>query len=119
MKSYLDAAAAVSDLHMQGFTNDFQLSGNDLLLVQGGLLIRAGEFAIVKYHKIKSRQSNMHDQFVFGIIALYHNVKGILLNRIKNKNSLSPILLKKLNELSKIYQYEQENQKKDRSYCRG
>ena len=37
MKSYLDAAAAVSDLHRLGFTNDFQLSGNDLLLVQEGL----------------------------------------------------------------------------------
>jgi len=109
MKRYLSAAAAVSDLHMQGFTNDFQLLGNDLLLVQEGLLVRAGEFTIVKYHKIESQPSNMHDQFVFGIVALYHDVKGILLNRFKNKKSMSPILIKKLNELSKIYQYEQEN----------
>lgn len=100
MKTYLSAASAIGDLHMQGFTNDFQLFGNDLLLVQEGLLVRAGEFAIVKYHKIESQRGNMHDQFVFGIIALCHNVKGILLNRFKNKKSMSPVLIKKLNELS-------------------
>ena len=100
MKPYFDTAAAVNDLHMQGFTCDFQLFGNDLLLVQEGLLVRAGEFAIVKYYKIERRSTIMHEQFVFGIIALYHNVKGILLNRIKNKKSLSPVLIKKLNELS-------------------
>ena len=100
MKSYLDAAAAVSDLHRLGFTNDFQLSGNDLLLVQEGLLIRAGEFTIVKYYNIESPHSSVHGQLVFGIIALYHNVKGILINRVKNKRPQSPLLIKKLNELS-------------------
>ena len=51
MKVYSNKIDAVVDLHKRGFTNDFQLFGNDLLWVQESL-VRVGEFAIEWYQKI-------------------------------------------------------------------
>jgi hypothetical protein len=76
MKTYSNKIDAISDLHRQGFTDDFQLAGNDLLWVQENLLIRVGEFAIAEYYKIE-------ESIVIGIVALHHNIKGILLGRFK------------------------------------
>ena len=46
-------------------------------------------------------QSNMDEIAVLGIVALYHNIKGILIYHYKGyTNSTPPVLLKKLNELS-------------------
>ena len=84
---------------MQGFTNDFQLSGNDLIWVQGGLVVRAGEFAILKCYKVEEPLKKANELMVFGVIALYHGIKGILLNRFENSKAISPVLIKKLNEL--------------------
>ena len=99
MKIYSNATDAISELHLQGFTNDFHLSGNDLLWVQEGHLIRAGEFAIIKYYKIVDPRKKTNGLMVFGIIALYHNIKGILLNRFKNNsNGIPPVLIRKINE---------------------
>src|SRR5215510_4917866 len=96
MKSYSNKADAIADLHEQGFTNDFRLSGNDLLWIQERVLIRVGEFVIVEYHKIE-------ESVIFGIIALHHNIKGIVLSRTKDRqNDMSPVLKKKLNELNII-----------------
>ena len=81
----------IVDLHNRGFTNDFQLFGNDLLWVQESL-VRVGEFAIVRYQKID-------DLIVCGIIALHHNIKGILLRHCKDFSDASPVLIKKLKEL--------------------
>jgi hypothetical protein len=94
MKSYLNKTDVIIDLHRQGFTDDFKLVGNDLLWIQENIFIRVGEFAIAEYYKIE-------ESIVFGIVALHHNTKGILLSRIKtDSNSMAPVLLKKLNELN-------------------
>ncbi len=101
MKMYSNATDAISDLHLQGFTNDFHLSGNDLFWVQENLVIRAGEFAIIKYHRIEETRDGVSELVVFGIVALYHNIRGILLNRFKScSKGTPPVLVKKLNELS-------------------
>jgi hypothetical protein len=86
---------AIVDLHSRGFTNDFQLFGNDLVWVQESLVTRVGEFAIEGYQKID-------DLIVCGIIALHHNVKGILLRHCKNFSDVSPVLIKKLKELNAL-----------------
>ena len=101
MKIYTNGPDAISDLHRNGFTNDFQLFGNDLLWVQEGYFIRAGEFAILEYYKIPGLEHNEADDLVvFGIIAPYHNIKGILLNHYRTyTDHTPPILLKKLREL--------------------
>jgi len=94
MKIYLNKADAIYDLHKHGFTNDFHLAGNDLLCIQENLVIRMGEFVIVEYHRIEG-------SIVFGIVALHHNIKGILLSHRKlDSKDMSPLLVKKLSELS-------------------
>jgi hypothetical protein len=97
MKSYLNKTDVIVNLHSQGFTDDFKLAGNDLLWIQENIFIRVGEFAIVEYYKIE-------ELIVFGIVALHHNIKGILLSRIKSdSNNMAPVLIKKLNELNAVF----------------
>ena len=101
MNTYLNGPDAISALHSKGFTNDFQLFGNDLLWVQEHAFIRAGEFAILEYHTINDPKDRMNQIVVFVIVAPYHNIKGILLNHYKSYTSITPpILVKKLKELS-------------------
>jgi hypothetical protein len=96
MKAYSNKTDAIYDLHKQGFTTDFHIAGNDLLCIQENLFIRMGEFVIVEYYKIE-------ESLVFGIIALHHNIKGILLSKSKNySKNISPVLVKKLNELGTV-----------------
>ena len=100
MKIYSNGPDAIYDLHKKGFSNDFQLLGNDLLWVQENVSIRAGEFAILEYHKISGSKYDKNDLIVFGIIALYHNIKGILIRHNKNgADHTPPVLIKKLSEL--------------------
>jgi hypothetical protein len=99
MKNYLSRTDIISDLHRKGFTNDFQLFGNDLLWVQGKFFIRAGEFSILEYFKVNDAKNSMNELVVFGIIAPGHNIKGILLNHYKSyTDDTPPVLIKKLKE---------------------
>ena len=100
MKIYLNGSDAVSDLHRNGFTNDFQLFGNDLLWVQENILIRPNEFAILEYHRIIQHNNDIGSVTVFGIVALYHNVKGILVNCYKGYLAITPPGL--VNALNKL-----------------
>jgi len=98
VRNYLNKTDAITDLHKQGFTDDFQMIGNDLLWVQENLLVRMGEFAIAESYKAEG-------SIVFGIIALHHNIKGILLKRLGNPNEIAPVLVKKLNEINLLKHY--------------
>ncbi len=99
MKRYLNDADVISHLHKKGFANDFQLVGNDLFWVQENIVIRAGEFSIIEYYKVTGSQNRLDEFLVCGIIALYHNIKGILINHENNcSGSISPVMRKKLNE---------------------
>ena len=101
MKSYINGIDAVADLHEKGFTNDFQLVGNDLLWVQEHIFLRAGEFSILEYHRITDLGDKMNELVIFGIIAPHHNIKGILLNHYKSYTPTTPpVLVKKLKELA-------------------
>jgi len=100
MKIYSNSAAVIIDLHKKGFTNDFQLFGNDLFWVQEGIFLRAGEFVIVEYHKIELPENCKEEEIVFGVTAPYHHIKGILLNHYKSyTEGTPPVLIRKLNEL--------------------
>jgi hypothetical protein len=99
MRTPLNGTTVISDLHEKGFENDFQLFGNDLFWVQGNIFIRTGEFSILEYYKVPGSKNNTDEIIVFGIVAPYHNIKGILLNHYKSyTNSTPPVLVKKLNE---------------------
>ena len=100
MKAFLNAAEAVSDLHKKGYTNDFQLIGNDLLWIQEKIFIRVGEFSIAEYHKIVDLYKQIDQVVIYGVYAAWHNVKGILVCHYKNYvYSTPPVIKKKLNEL--------------------
>jgi len=100
MKIYLSATDAVSDLHQKGYTNDFQLFGNDLFWVQEKIFIRVGEFSIAECHKIINLQRNIDQHIIFGIYSPWHNIKGILVNHYKNyMYTAPPVIKKKLNEM--------------------
>jgi hypothetical protein len=101
MITILNGPDAISSFHKKGFENDFQLLGNDLFWIQENFFIRAGEFSILEYHEIHRSKSNVDEIAVLGIVALYHNIKGILIHHYKDyTNSTPPVLLKKLNELN-------------------
>ena len=101
MKVYSSSADAIYDLHQQGFTHDFHLSGNDLLWVQENYMIRVGEFAIAKFYRIEECKNGFNKCIVIGIVALHHNIKGIIINRLKCcSKDMPPVLVKKLQELS-------------------
>ena len=100
MNIYSNRTDVISDLHERGFTYDFQLVGNDLLWVQEKLFIRAGEFSILEYFKISDSSNKQDEIIIFGIIALYHNIKGILLDHYKSYSDVTPpVIVKKLKEL--------------------
>lgn len=101
MITYLNGPDAISGLHKKGFENDFQLLGNDLFWIHENVFIRAGDFSILECYKVTKSKSNKHELMVFGIIAPYHNIKGILITNYKSYKTITPpVLVKKLNELS-------------------
>ncbi|QNA45903.1 hypothetical protein [Lacibacter sediminis] len=100
MKIYYTVKDAVCDLHEKGFTHDFQISGNDLLWVQQQCFVRTGDFSIKEYHQFRDRSEKGAGIIVFGVVALYHNVKGILIRHYSTKSfKTPPVLLKKMNDL--------------------
>jgi len=102
MKICSTGADAVNELHRKGFVHDFKLCGNDLLWIQEGFFLRPGAFTILEYHIIPAHEDkNTGGLVVFGIMALHHNIKGILINHFKTNSTITPpVLLKKLNELN-------------------
>jgi len=83
MKRFQNGSEAVSDLHKNGFTDDFQSFDNGIVWVQEQLFIRAGEFTILVHHRIVGPNGNKVEFDVFGILAPFHNTKGILINHFR------------------------------------
>ena len=102
MKHYTSCLDAINDLHRKGYTNDFQLVGNDLLFVQEGFFIRSGEFSIQECYSVDTPdRDDMQETIVFGVVASCYDIKGILLNHYRSYTAVTPpVLLKKLNEFN-------------------
>jgi len=106
MIRYTTAVEAIAGMHECGFSNDFQLSGNDLLWVQQKVFIHMGEFAILEYHRLWYLSAGKSDLSLFGIMATYHNVRGILIiNHTLGGAGHPPVILKKMNELNQKILY--------------
>ena len=101
MINYLDPHHAVSDLHKSGYTNDFQLVGNDLLWVGENILIRPEGFAILEYHRIQQPKNGAGICDVFAIVALDYNIPGILIRHVTSRKKITApfSLANKLDEL--------------------
>jgi hypothetical protein len=105
MKIYSNGREAICDLHERGYTNDFQLVGNDLLWLQEKFFIRAGEFSITECYRFCNPLQNEPELVVFGVIALFYNAKGILINHYTSYTlTTPPVIEKKLNEMFSCYQ---------------
>ena len=106
MKIYLSVENAITSMHERGYINDFQLSGNDLLWVQGKIFIRTTDFSIVEYHRFTNTKKNGADQILFGIVALNNSTRGILLNHYSHYTLITPpVIVKKLNEMTSSIAY--------------
>ena len=112
MKTYSNSFDAITDLHNEGFANDFQLFGNDLLWLREKRVIQVGEFAILEYHKIDEAVGEFDKCIIVGIFALQYNIKGILLRRFKTfSQDLPPVLIKKIKELVIVHENKTKNEK--------
>jgi hypothetical protein len=102
MKIYLNPSDAVSELHKNGFTNDFQLVGNDLLWVGENILISPERFAVLEYHRILQSKNHKRACDILAIVALDYNVSGILIRHFKSCTKITPPLglVNKLDKLA-------------------
>lgn len=100
MNIYLNEEDAISDLRQNGYSNDFQLFGNDLLWAQRQVFIRAANFSIMECHRFFSQEEHGKEIIVFGIIVPKYNVKGVLLNDYSSYTRSTPsVIVKKLEEM--------------------
>lgn len=83
MKIYLTKYDAIYGLHKSGYTHDFQIAGNDLLWVQEKIFLDAGNFVIDQYHKFSDDEIEGRGIIVFGVVAAFDAVKGILIRHYK------------------------------------
>ena len=100
MNIYLTEEEAISSLHEKGYSNDFQLFGNDLLWVQRQVFIRAANFSIMECHRFFGQEQQGKEIIVFGIKVPKYNANGVLLNDYSGyTESIPPIIVQKLEEM--------------------
>lgn len=102
MKAYLSKSEAIIDLHERGFTEDFELFGNDLLWIQEKIFLRPRNFRITEAHRFLERSGN--ELVIFAVIANGSCTKGILMNHYKSySDEIPPIINRKLIEMDSNY----------------
>jgi hypothetical protein len=79
MKIYLTEQDAIYGLHRNGYTDDFQIAGNNLLWVQEKVFVCAGDFVIDECHQFTDHSRKGEGIIVLGVVAPCHNIKGILI----------------------------------------
>jgi hypothetical protein len=107
MKKTLSAHKVIIDLHERGYCEDFSMNGNDLVWLQERKVVLAGSFRILEYYRFFNEK--MNDTFIiFGIAAIYKNIKGILTCRCSNSCLLvPPVIIKKLSEMNMDIQWDE------------
>jgi hypothetical protein len=104
MKSNFKKQDVVINLHERGFTNDFQLIGNDLLWVQGKTYLPKQDHSVLELYKFTRKdKSTIHSDVILGIQSLQHNAKGILIHHFTNKNSAGDLTGLKINRKKTIF----------------
>ncbi len=100
MKIYFTKQGAVADLHQKGYTHDFQLLGNDLFWVQQKKIIPAGDFSVLECHRFCGNSTGETEMIIIGVLAIYHNVKGILINHYTTyTKDTPPVIARKIKEM--------------------
>jgi hypothetical protein len=98
MKTYVSKSEAVIDLHERGFTEDFQLFGNNLLWIQQKIFLRQKDFSIVECHRFLDAVGK--ETIIFGVISNSSLVSGILINHYKKYTDKTPAIID--NKLKKM-----------------
>ena len=91
MKKYFSKSEAVIDLHERGFTEDFQLLGNNLLWIQGKIFLRQKDFSIEEYHSFID--SSGKETIIFGVTANGFCASGILINHYRIYTNKTPTII--------------------------
>lgn len=82
MKVYTSEWEAISDLHERGFTEDFELSGDDLLWIQQKIIFQPGDFVISECHHFG--YSSGQELVIYTVLSDFYFAKGILLTHHKS-----------------------------------
>ena len=99
----------MAGLRGKGFTDDFELFGNDLLWIQGKIFLRPTQYRITEAHRFLELSGNQ--KVAFGIYSHQHLCGGILLNHFKDySDTLPPIINRKMiqmdcNYMNQPYEY--------------
>jgi hypothetical protein len=104
MRNNVKKQRAIIDLHEKGFTDDFQLIGNDLLWVQEKIYLRSEDFLVLEGYKFVSRgKSVTSSDIILGIHSLGHNAKGILIRYVTNKRATEGFVSSKIKKTAFKY----------------
>lgn len=79
MESFKKKAAAIIDLQQRGYDQDFVLNNGNLLCVQHGDLIAAGDFEITEVHQFQERVGLNADCVICAVTSVNQGLKGILM----------------------------------------
>ncbi|MEI6412227.1 MAG: phosphoribosylpyrophosphate synthetase [Bacteroidota bacterium] len=80
MESYETLSEAINGLREEGYTEDFNLNRQGLILKGGVLSLIHDEFQIDKYFRFEGNTDPSDESIVYAISGLKHHVKGILVN---------------------------------------
>jgi hypothetical protein len=89
---------AIIEMHEKGYNQDFKLSGNKVLWLQGKVRLQPEEYSILEVYRIYKSGDKNSDLIVLGILSACYNVKGILLIE-KSQAKKSPVINTRLDEL--------------------
>lgn len=78
MKTYLSKRKAIVALHEKGFTEDFELVGDNMLWIQEKIWLQREEFAIVECHSVAKYTGQ--PLRIFGVVSDKYWAKGILIS---------------------------------------
>jgi hypothetical protein len=79
MKAQSNSWTAIAGLHEQGYTEDFEQCGDDLLWIQQNLILHVEDFVIKEHYHFRDTYGN--ERMVFAITNVCSSIKGILLSK--------------------------------------
>lgn len=84
MKKYLSKWKAIIALHERGFTEDFELVGNNMFWIEQKVWLQPEEFEVVEQYNVDDDTGNQ--LVILGVISNYYWAKGILISHDDRKD---------------------------------
>lgn len=80
MENYETLSQAITALKLQGYTEDFNLKENCLVLMSGNKDLLPHEFEIDKSFRFDVDENPSDQAVLYAISSSIHNIKGLLVN---------------------------------------